>query len=160
MPGTISSAEYGVLGAVGTFPSIPLNIVGAWDVESYAELYVPLEQVGDDRPVPGVTGRLAQPRELDEGIFGLPFVVYGENDLDGVPYADPRVGLRANLRFLRANVFTPPGTADGTRPFTFHELGGATYAGNVIVQAGASSPRGPILWRSTIRLIVPAGTLA
>lgn len=158
MPAVITRAEYGTLDVVGAFPSIPLN-TPAWDAESYFELYLPPEQVGEDRPIPGVTGRLAMPREWDEGIAGIPLVVYGTHDYQGVAYADARLGLRTNLRFLRDNVFKPPGTADGTRPFTFHELGGAAYTEDVIVQMGAASAKTSFA-RLTVRLIVPAGVIA
>lgn len=160
MPAVITRPEYGIFPVVGALPSIPLN-TPAWDVESYAEWLIFLELIGEDRPIPGVDGRLPMPDEVDEGIVGLPFAIYGENDYEGTPYADARVGLRQNLRFLRTNLFRPPGTADGTRPFEFHDLDGVTVeTADVKVRAATWAFPGPTLARVTIRLIVPAGAPA
>lgn len=151
--------EYGLFPAVGALPAVSLNIEGAWEVTSYAELFTPAPTVGDDGVIPGAAGRDPVPEELDEGIYALPFYIYGFKDHAGTAYPDARVGLRQNLRYLRTNLWTPPGTADGTRPFEFHDLDGATVeTGNVKVHAGEWGFR-PTMALVTIRLIVPAGIL-
>lgn len=153
-------AEFALFPAVGALPEISLETEGAWQAENYLELYAALDQVGENRPIPGVTGRLPIPREEDELVFGIPLIVYGLNGPDGVtPYVDARVGLRTNLRFLRTNLFRPPGTADGTRPFEFHELGGYVEGGDVEVAQGALGYVGPTAARLTVRVTVPAGLL-
>lgn len=159
MPAVITQPEYGILPVVGALPAIPLN-TPAWDVESYAEWLIFLELVGEDRIIPGNPGRLALPDEIDEAIVGLPFVIYGEQDLEGTPYADARVGLRTNLRYLRTNLFRPPGTADGTRPFEFHDLDGVTVeTADVKLRTGTWGfpGSGSVVARTTLRLIIPAG---
>lgn len=152
-------AEYALFPTVGALPAVSLELDGAWQAENYLELYAALEQIGEDRPVPGVTGRLAMPREEDELVFGIPLVVYGFKDPAGAAYADARVGLRSNLRYLRMNLFRPPGTTDGTRPFEFHELGGYVEEGDVIVAQGALGLVGPTCANLTVRVTVPAGLL-
>lgn len=162
MPAVITRPEYGLFPVVGAFPAIPLN-TPAWDVESYAELLTFLELVGDDRIIPGKDGRLPVADEIDEAIVGLPFVIYGDHALDGTAYADARVGLRTNLRYLRTNLFRPPGTADGTRPFEFHDLDGVTVeTADVKLRTGTWGypGSGSVVARTTLRLIIPAGELA
>lgn len=151
--------EFALFPVVGALPAISTEIDGCWQAEHYLELYAALAQIGEDRHRPGLTGRLAQPREEDELIFGIPLLVYGFKDPAGAPYADARVGLRTNLRYLRTNLFRPPGTADGTRPFEFHELGGFVEEGDVIVAQGALGYVGPTAARLTVRVTVPAGLL-
>lgn len=152
-------AEFALFPVVGALPAVSTEVDGAWQAEHYLELYAALEQLGEDRHVPGAPGRLAVPREEDELVFGIPLNVYGFKDPAGVAYADARVGLRQNLRYLRTNLFRPPGTADGTRPFEFHELGGYVEGGDVIVAQGELGYGGPTLARVTIRVTVPAGLL-
>jgi hypothetical protein len=153
--------EYGIFPAVGALPELSLNIEGAWEVTSYAQLFTMPELVGEDNVVPGVDGRDPVPDELEEGVYGLPFFIYGFKAFDGSSHPDARIGLRNNLRYLRTSLWTPPGTADGTRPFEFHDLDGLSVAtGDVKVRPGEWGFPGPTLARVTIRLIVPAGILS
>lgn len=153
------TTETGLFLAVGALPAVPLDVDGAWQVESYHEHYVPPPLIGEDRPIDGVPGRLPLPDEIDEAVVGLPMVVYGFKDSAGVAHADALVGVRANLLYLRTNLWLPPGTADGTRPYEFHRLDGEVEAGDVKVSVGTIGRIGPTAVRYTLRVTIPAALL-
>lgn len=160
MPAVVTRAEYLSFDVVGAFPAVPMN-TPAWDVVDYSSLYDGPPVVGDDRPIPGSPGRLAVAREVDELVVALPLVVYGDRSYDDLPYADARIGVRANLDYLRTNVVLPPGTSTGTRPVTFHRLDGTTRAGPAVVLSPLSvAVAGPTSVRAVLRLVIPAGSLA
>lgn len=163
MPGVPTRAEYLSFDAIvgpPAFPAIPMNSP-AWDVLDYAALYDGPPLVGEDRAIPGATvPRIAIGREIDESVVALRLVIYGDRSYDDVPYADPRVGVRANVEFLRSNLLLPPGTADGSRPVTFHRLDGTTDVGSVVVAGPLDAvPAGPTSVRGVLRLAIPAGFL-
>lgn len=161
MPPVVTFAEYLSFDAYSTYPAVPMN-TPAWDVLDYSPFYDDPPMIGDDRPIPGSPGRLGIAREYDELDVALRMVIYGDADLEGTPYADPRVGVRANAEYLRANLLRAfPANADGTRPVTFHRLDGGTAVGDVIPVAPLSlAPAGPTLLRAVLRLVIPAGFVA
>lgn len=162
MPVVVTRGEYVVFDAVTSpsLPEIPGNTPG-WETIDYSALYDLAPVIGDDRPIPGVAGRLAVPREEDELVAALPMRFIGSHDWEGDPYEDARIGLRTNLRYFGENVVRPPGTTDGLRGITFHQLDGSTATAQVIVQSPlqvAFSP-GSVLARAVLTLIIPAGSL-
>jgi len=157
MPSTV---EYLNFDAVGAFPSLALNLAGCWECTDYAQMYDGPPVVGENRPIPGATGRLAVQREEDEAVINLPMVFRGVANHLGVPYADARIGVRTNLRFFRTNILRPL-AAQATRPVTFHRLDTGTESGDVIVQSPmAMAFQTPAKARGVLVLIVPAAVLA
>lgn len=84
---------------------------------------------GDNVTLPEEQGRRPYPLELDQIQVALPFVVSGVTDPDGTPYDDDELGLKANLAYLKANVWRPTGTA--TRACRIDEYGGGTLTANI-----------------------------
>lgn len=130
MPAEVTQEEYLNFDEVAGIPDIPLN-TPAWQCLTYMPLY----DVGpvvpeDDRVIPGVAGRLYVPREIDEMTISLRLDVFGEANYEGTAWPDAALGLRHNLRFLRTNLLEPQ---DQERPVTFHQLGGITVTGNVVI---------------------------
>lgn len=151
--------ESGLFLVVGALPEISLDVDGAWQVESYHEHYTPPPIIGEDRPIDGVPGRLPVPDEIDEQIVELRALILGFKDPDGANYSDALTGVRANMMFLRSNLWLPPGTADGTRPYEFHRLDGEVEEGPVKVRAHTFSRVGPTGCRYTLAITVPDGGL-
>lgn len=155
MPAVATRTEYLEFDAFDTIAAIPLN-TPAWECESYADFY-DITIVGNDRAIPGVPGRLFQPRELDEHQVTLRVTIFGFEDWEGTPYDDPRVGVRLNRLYLRDNLLLPQTTA---RPVTLYRLDGTTATGDVVVVPPFQPVMaGPAACRVTINLLVVAGVL-
>lgn len=160
MAAVVTATEYLTFDTVGSFPAIPMN-TPAWEVLDYSSLYEQAPTVGGNRVIPGAPGRLPILREYDEASISLPLVVFGGADYEDAPYADTRIGVRANLEFLRDNVLALAGTSDGTRPVTFTKYDGSTITGDVIVESPLQigTDLGPAAVRAVLRLVIPAGAL-
>jgi hypothetical protein len=153
MAAVITRAEYGIFAASAPHPAIPLN-TPAWECVDYSPLYDTAPLVGANRAIPGVAGKLAVARERDEWQVSLRLVVLGSHDYEGNEYAEPREGLRTNLRFLRTSVFRPA----ITRTFTFYGIDEVAETGTVQV-APPFQPVfvGPAAARLVLNLVVPSG---
>lgn len=150
---TITAAEYLEIDGV------PLFTYG-WETVDLSELWAGGDVRGTDRLIPGAAGVRPYPRRTTVSIRSVPMVVYGHTDADGVPYADVRAGLEANLDFLRANVTDPTNVGDGTRTATLHLPSGATRTGDVHVVGFSLSPVGPAAVRAVLSLSIPGGVLS
>lgn len=155
-----SRVEYLSFDAVGAIPALALNLAGCWECVDYSQMYDSPPVVGENRPIPGVAGRLAQVHEEDERAVSLPMVFFGAANYAGTPYADERVGVRSNLAYFRTNIMRPGSAA--TRAVTFHRLDGTTTeTGSVVVipplQVAFS---GPTLARAVLTFVIPAGVLS
>lgn len=132
----------------------------AWDVLNVHDLWAGPPTRGEDRIVPGTSGRRSYRRRADAVTYSLEVVITGQVDPDGDPYADPVVGLLTNIDLLRSNVTDPTGVGDGTRPavLTLPDL--TTRNADVTVE-GMELGR---LVRSerlaTIDLTIPSGAFA
>lgn len=156
MPAVKTRVECLTFDEVGAIPDIPLN-TPAWECQSYAALTDAPPALGEDRHIPGLPGRLFMPREFDEGQVPLRIVVFGAADMEGTPYDDPREGVRANLRFLRANLLLPQ---DALRAVTFERLDGGEETGNVVVVPPFQPVMlGPSNARIMLNLLIPDGML-
>lgn len=155
----ITSSEYGLFPVVAGLLEIPLD-TPAWGVESYLQHFDSPPTVGDDRPITGNPGRLSMPDELDEAEVSLRMTFYGTHDYEGTPHSDPIDGIRANLIVFRTNVMLPPGTADGSRPYEFHQRNGDVWTGDVKVKPPLGlGELGPLGARGILKIIVPGALL-
>jgi hypothetical protein len=138
---------------------IPLS-TAAWTTEDIASLIDGPGVRGQDLVVPTRAGAVARRRILDARTFSLPIVVAGYYDSDGVPHADPRAGLQANIDELKS-ILSPDGlTLTGTR--TLRWVRPNDYAREAEVHlnpAVAMRSVGPHAVRMVITGTIPGGAL-
>lgn len=152
--------EYLKFLAVGAHPAIVLNTLG-WNAWDYAGFYDAPDAVGENRPIPGLAGRLAMAWELDEGDLLIPVDVWGGYFGDGSAHADERAGVRTNLRYLRNHLLLPPGTSNGARPVEFHRWDGDVETGDVQVKPPAAIAfESPVQATLVLRVTIPDGMLS
>lgn len=155
MPTVVTRTEYATFSTWGSLPAVPLNTPG-WECTNYESLYDAAAMVGANRPRPGLPGRLAMGREIDEWQVSLRITVLGQQDHEGTAYDDAREGMRENLLFLRTNLLVDT----DARPFEFHQFNGDVLEGDVQVVPPMSPVfAGPAAARIVLNLIVPAGSL-
>lgn len=93
---------------------VPLS-TPAWEHLNIQLLYSSASTRGENRVMPGASGRRALPWRFDETMRTLSMIVTGNRHWDGSLNADPVAGLWANVAHLTTNLAMPPATADGTR---------------------------------------------
>ena len=120
-----------------------------------------VEQRGEDRIIPSVTGVIAYPRRLTKVSHELRILVVGDVDLNGSNTADPLVGLVANLDYLYTNVVAPVVSTTGTRAATVDWPGLATRSADIHVLALTSTKYVLVdqrpAWEGMLRISIPAG---
>lgn len=113
---------------------------------------------GSNRIIPGAGGVRRNPRRATESRRAIPLVIFADTDPEGVPHADPAIGLVANIDYYRA-VTDPTGVGDGTRTATVHLKDGSTRSGPVHVEAlelGGDDNQGVL---AVLVLTLPDGAL-
>jgi hypothetical protein len=110
MPGFTYNTAAGDL----TIGGVAMNGV-AWKVLNLIDLWVPANQRGGDRLIPGSTGVLAQRRRDTVSQRSLQMLIAGDITYTSSTAGDSFERLQINIDYLRANVVAPTGTGDGTR---------------------------------------------
>lgn len=135
----------------------------AWETNDLSELWDIATILGDTPTVPYRRGVLPFRRALGGKSFSLPITIIGAEDPDGVPYADPRVGLQANRDIFMRDVIRPPrvDTIDGTRTLRYHQADGSTILAGPMLIAGGLRPQplGPSALTGTLIGILTEGGL-
>jgi hypothetical protein len=93
---------------------VPLS-TPAWEHLDIGAMYSGPAVRGENRVMPGATGRRALPKRADETTRTLTLAIYGFQRWDGEPYPDPVAGLWENLGHFTTNVIDAPPTPDSTR---------------------------------------------
>lgn len=142
----------------------------AWWVLDLLDLWEDGDQSGDDVPIPGLDGDLAQARFREATRHLLPMAINGEVDENDVPYANVWAGLRANFATLNSSLVAPPGTTDGTRSAVLTLPDGTQLTEPVHVtrlqrgkvQAGTNALTGEsgVVLLATLELSIPSGRFA
>lgn len=93
-------APFGTL----TIEDVSLN-TPAWTLPDLSPLWATPTLRGSNRLIPGLAGRKAYKRRLDETTHTLPILITGFCDQIGTPYDDLGIsfsqGLESNIRFLQ-----------------------------------------------------------
>lgn len=130
----------------------------AWNVIRLVPLWLtPTVRGGPNRSIPGIVGRVAYRRRVDETAVSLPMMVSGLRDRTGAINANAWIGLQANIDYLRANVTDPTNATDGTRAATLVMPSGATRSANVEVLGMTEGNVVKFVQRFTLDLVIPAG---
>jgi hypothetical protein len=158
MPTIITpNVEWLEFDADSPLPMVPTATPG-WRVLDYTPLRSRPPKLGGNRPVPGVAGRLAIPREWDELAVLLPIRIKGTHDWEGTAYDDRFEGVDANHEYLQENVID----VLGSRAVTFHRRNGDELVGeaNDFQLAVAVDPasEGDVL-TGVLSFKIPAGFL-
>lgn len=93
---------------------VPLS-TPAWEHLNIQALYSAASRRGENRVMPGASGRRGLPWRADETMRTITMIVTGDKHWDGTLNADPSAGLWANLAHLTVNVASTPATGDGSR---------------------------------------------
>lgn len=93
---------------------VPLS-TPAWEHLNIQALYGSASVRGENRVLPGASGRRALPWRFDETMRTLTLAIYGFQSWDGTLNADPVAGLWANVAHLQNFVVDNPLNADSTR---------------------------------------------
>lgn len=156
MPAVCATTATGTL----TINSVLMH-TSAWNVLDCTELWLVAAVRGDNITIPYVNGRRALPYRIDEATFALRMAITGDVNSAGVKYADPWVGLQANLDYLRANVVDPPTAPSATRAATLVMPSGVTRTANVqVLELEILRHGGPHLVDAALHLRIPAGRFA
>jgi len=115
-----------------TINSVELALDGAWHLIDPTPFLAEGPFRGRDRLVPGSAGAAARPRVLGPLNLVAELRVFGVKNQSGTPYADERLGLRANMEYLRANLL-PPYSPGNTVPIVHTFSDAATREGTCIV---------------------------
>lgn len=108
----------------------PLNS-DAWFCLNPQELLGFAPQEGDNVRLAGVDGLLPRRKFDTELSVDLQFVITGNVESDGTPYADVAAGLASNKREFAATFFRATRDANGCVVCTVTDIDGAEYVGDV-----------------------------
>jgi hypothetical protein len=98
-----------------TIASIDLCNGGWCRTLNLIDLWLPADQRGSDKVIPGVSGVKARPRRDTVTRRSLRLQIAGDITYAGSTAGDAYERLQTNIEYLRANVVAPPGTSTGTR---------------------------------------------
>jgi hypothetical protein len=146
-----------------TIGGVAMNCAG-WKLlgDSLARLWMPADQRGDDRLIPGAAGVLAQRRRNTVTTVSLEMLISGLADRTGTAATGTYVAqLYQNIVYLRDNVVAPTGATDGTRSAVLTVPGGSTLTEPVHVvglKLGDGSTDGR--WqKAVLELSIPSGRI-
>lgn len=135
----------------------------AWETNDLSELWDIATILGELPNVPYRRGVIPFRRALGGKAFSLPITILGAEDPDGVPYANPRVGLQTNRDIFLRDIIRPPriDTITGTRTLRYHQADGSTILAGPMVIAGGLKPQplGPSALTGTVVGILTEGGL-
>lgn len=125
----------------------------AWRILDLSRLYG-LVVRGSDRVIPGTAGVFPHARRVTLRTIGLPILVEGARDHEGVAHSNAYDGLDINIDYLIANVVEP--VAPEGSPAVWHRASGNVEA-DVHVEAFEPQAWGRGWVRFMLDLTVPAG---
>lgn len=133
----------------------------AWQVRNLVELWMPAQQRGRDKVIPGVNGRRPYRRFNDATTRTLAMKITGDVDRTGAAQSDKFEGLQKNIDYLIANVVAPTGATDGTRSLVLTMPDGTTRTEPVHVTGMelGEFDRAARWLLATIDLSIPAGRI-
>jgi hypothetical protein len=102
--------------AAGGLTIAGISLTTTWcRVENLIDLWLPADQRGQDRLIPGSAGVLAQQRRDTVTRRSLRLTIAGDVTYTGATTGDAFERLQINIDYLRANIVAPTGTTNGTR---------------------------------------------
>jgi len=148
--------------AAGGLTIAGISLTTTWcRVENLIDLWLPADQRGNDRVVPGVSGVLAQQRRDTVTRRSLRLTIAGDVTYTGSTSGDAFERLQINIDYLRANIVAPTGTTNGTRSAVLTMPDGTTRTEDVHVTGfELSSYAEDARWaRGVLELSIPSGRI-
>lgn len=128
----------------------------AWCMLNLLPLWLPNRMRGTNVTIPEAAGTLPQRYRIDESSYSLAMAIGGHQDKDGGWYADPWVGLQANLEWLHVYLLDPP-LDSPTVPAELVMPDGNTMSADVQVRGILPGVNIRQQLRATLELLVPHG---
>ena len=120
--------------AAGGLTIAGISLTTTWcRVMNLVELWLPADQRGQDRIVPGSSGVKAQQRRDTVTRRTLRLVIAGDVTYTGSTSGNAFERLAINVDYLRANIVAPTGTGNGTRSAVLTMPDGTTRTEDVHV---------------------------
>lgn len=156
MPGFTYNTAAGDL----TIGGIAMNGV-AWKVTNLIDLWMPADQRGADRLLPGSSGVLAQKRRDTVTQRSLQMLISGDVTYANSTSGDAFERLQINLDYLRINVVAPTAIGDGTRTAVLTMPDGTTRSESVhVVGMQLGEYRQDAGWaKAVLELSIPSGRI-
>jgi hypothetical protein len=141
--------------------SLPLSTPG-WRITNLPSVLRGPDVRGTDRVIPLVAGQRPYLRRTDKTVISLEIMIFGDRDHTNAAYTNSIQGAITNLQYLRAQIFDPTGTGDGTRLFTLHlpPTGASTLTAYCHTGPLVADMVHPGIYRATADLSIPAGKFA
>lgn len=143
-----------------TVSSVPFRCPAWWTLD-LSPLWLPPDMLGDDVPMPGVTGAVPRRRRYGVGKVVLEMRFVPDVEQDGTPIVETSNlhGLEQNLADFVSTVVEPVASTEGTRPAVLTMPSGATRTGGVHVESFEVADMRPTGCRAAITLSIPGGKL-
>jgi hypothetical protein len=139
-----------------------ISLTTTWcRVMNLVELWLPADQRGQDRIVPGSAGVKAQQRRDTVTRRTLRLTIAGDVTYTGATTGDAFERLQINIDYLRANIVAPTGTTNGTRSAVLTMPDGTTRTEDVHVtgmDVGRYAEDGRWML-ATLDLSIPSGRI-
>jgi hypothetical protein len=139
-----------------------ISLTTTWcKVLNLVELWLPADQRGGDRIVPGASGVLAQQRRDTVTRRSVRIIIAGDITYTGATTGDAFERLQINVDYLRTNIVAPTGTTDGTRSAVLTMPDGTSRTEPVHVtgmEVGRYSEDGRWML-ATLELSIPSGRI-
>jgi hypothetical protein len=143
-----------------TIGGIAMNGAG-WKVLNLIELWMPADQRGRDRLIPGTNGVLAFKRRDTVTRRSLFMLFNGTTSYAGAEATDRYETLQLNIDYFRTNVVAPTGATDGTRSAVLTMPDGTTRTEPVHVEGlELGDYAADARWaRAVLSLSIPSGRI-
>ena len=139
-----------------------ISLTTTWcRAENLIDLWLPADQRGGDRLIPGTAGVLAQRRRDTVTRRGVRLTIAGDVTYTGATTGDAFERLQINIDYLRANIVAPTGSGDGTRSAVLTMPDGTSRTEDVHVTGfDLSSYAEDARWaRGVLQLSIPSGRI-
>lgn len=144
-----------------TIDGVPMSTT-AWRLKNSFVLWEPADTRGTNALIPGATG--VRPRRIrsTETQKTLQLTVWGEENWNGVEYADPERGLWLNLEHFKTNVVAPPDNSTGTRTAVLYvpDAGTGSISGSIQVRKMRLDALNPTTLDIELDITIPGGALS
>lgn len=148
--------------AAGSLSIAGITLTTTWcRVQNLPELWMPADQRGTDRLVPGSAGVVGVQRRDTVTRRTLRLVIAGDVTYTGATTGDAFERLAINVDYLRTNIVAPTGTTDGTRSAVLTMPDGTTRTEDVHVtgmELGRYAENARWLL-ATLELSIPSGRI-
>lgn len=140
--------------------SVPLSTPAWWITNLTPEMLSGPDMKGRDMDVPHAVGVYPNPRRVTVTVKQFQMVIVGTADKDGGTPANYRVGVLANIEYLRSNLGIGLSTGDGTVPAIWHRWDATTTSADVHVTGFHVAALNQRAVNAVLELSIPGGVFS